>query len=461
MRILQVNTADTGGGAETVAWQLMQGYRRAGHQSWMAVGKKNTESSDTYLIQHDPYRTAWSRWCGALANRLIQLEPSGKHNRRLYQLLALGLGQPSRAFQRWQGKEDFEFPGTAGLEGIPSELPDIVHCHNLHGSWLPDDGYFDLRALPGLSRRFPLVLTLHDAWMLSGHCAHSFDCERWRTGCGTCPDLMIYPSIKRDATTFNWRRKQDIFAKSKLFVATPSRWLMDKVSASMLNSGIVERRVIPNGVDLTLFMPAEQQAARADLGLPQHAKILLFAANGIRDNVWKDYRMLRNALSRMAAFMKGDPLLLLALGDEADTETVNSVTVQFIGYEQDPARVAKFYQAADLYVHAARVDTFPNTVIEAAACGTPVVATAVGGIPEQIDDGCSGLLVPAGDAESLAFHVGALLRDEGRRRAMSAEASRLAKDRFDLARQVQAYLEWYQEILMSSSPSNRSVPHAC
>jgi hypothetical protein len=123
MRILQVNTADTGGGAETVAWQLMQGYRRAGHQSWMAVGKKNSENPDTYLLRHDAYRTAWSRWCGALASRLFQREPSRENHRRLYQLLALGLGQPARAFHRWQGKEDFEFPGTAGLEGISSQLP--------------------------------------------------------------------------------------------------------------------------------------------------------------------------------------------------------------------------------------------------------------------------------------------------------------------------------------------------
>jgi hypothetical protein len=51
-------------------------------------------------------------------------------------------------------------------------VPDIVHCFNLHGS------YFDLRALTWLSRRLPVIVDLRDAWLLSGHCAHSFDCER-------------------------------------------------------------------------------------------------------------------------------------------------------------------------------------------------------------------------------------------------------------------------------------------
>ncbi|MBH0193788.1 MAG: glycosyltransferase [Nitrospira sp.] len=460
MRILQVNTADTGGGAETVAWQLMQGYRRAGHQSWMAVGKKNTESSDTYLIQHDPYRTAWSRWWGALANRLIQLEPSGEHNRRLYQLLALGLGQPSRAFQRWQGKEDFEFPGTAGLEGIPSELPDIVHCHNLHGSWLPDGGYFDLRALPGFSRRFPLVLTLHDAWLLSGHCAHSFECDRWKTGCGNCPDLTIYPAVRRDATAWNWLRKREIYSRSRLFVATPSQWLMNKVKDSILMPGIEESRVIPNGVDLTTFKPGDQREARDRLALPQEAWIVLFAANSIRENRWKDFETLRTAVRHIAAREKRKPVRFVAVGEGGASDKAGLADIHFLPFERSPLSMARYYQAADVYVHAARVDTFPNTVMEATACGTPVVATAVGGIPEQVLDGQSGFLVPAGDAEAMARQVRWLLEDDDRRRLISAQAVRIAKARFDLNRQVQAYLTWYEHLTMSSKGKSE-IAHAC
>ena len=61
-----------------------------------------------------------------------------------------------------------------------------------------------------------------------------------------------------------------------------------------------------------------------------------------------------------------------------------------------------YYQAADIYIHAAKADTFPNVVLEALACGLPVVATAVGGIPEQIDHERTGFLVPPGDAAGMA-----------------------------------------------------------
>jgi len=348
---------------------------------------------------------------------------------------------------QYRGKEDFDFPGTWQLATLLKERPDIVHCHNLHGGWLPSGGYFDLSALPGLSNEIPAVLTLHDAWLLSGHCAHSFDCERWKTGCGYCPDLTIYPAVRRDATAYNWKRKQEIYAKSRFFVATPSRWLMEKVEQSMLYPAIAESRVIPNGVDLTVYRQADKRLARSLLGLPQESKILLFAANGIKTNVWKDYATMRTAVAQVAARMGGTNVMFIALGDVGPLEEIGSAQIHFVPYQENPADVARYYQAADVYLHAARADTFPNTVIEASACGTPVVATSVGGIPEQIAEGRSGFLVPAGDADAMAHRVLSLLQQESVHRAMAAAAAEIAHRRFDVMRQVRTYLEWYESII--------------
>jgi glycosyltransferase involved in cell wall biosynthesis len=78
------------------------------------------------------------------------------------------------------------------------------------------------------------------------------------------------------------------------------------------------------------------------------------------------------------------PLVFVALGEDAPAERIGAAEIRFVPYQKDPAVVARYYQAADIYIHSARADTFPNTVLEALACGTPVVATAVGGIPEQV-----------------------------------------------------------------------------
>lgn len=288
------------------------------------------------------------------------------------------LVEPRRQWDINRGIEDFHSPGTWRLLELIPQIPHIIHCHNLHGQ------YFDLRALPWLSRQIPVVLTLHDAWLLSGHCAHSFDCERWKIGCGHCPDLTIYPAIRSDATAYNWQRKRKIYRHSRIYVATPSHWLMQKVRQSMLLSSMVEERVIPNGVDLFVFHPDDRSAVRAALGIRQDAKVLLFAANGIRLNVWKDYQTMRTTVALVAESFKQEDVLFIALGENAPAERIGQAEIQFVPYQKDPNVVAHYYQAADVYVHAARADTFPNTVLEALACGTPVVASAVGGILEQV-----------------------------------------------------------------------------
>ena len=130
-----------------------------------------------------------------------------------------------------------------------------------------------------------------------------------------------------------------------------------------------------------------------------------------------------------------------------------------------------YYQAVDVYVHAARADTFPNTVLEALACGKPVVATAVGGIPEQVKglenadrrpriaglnrcgaNEATGILVPAGDAKGMAVAIERLLNDDSLRGRMGENAAKDAQERFDLQRQADDFLSWYEQILRHAAP---------
>ncbi len=460
MRILQVSTADQGGGAESIAAGLHQAYRRHGHDAWLAVGSKQTDCPHVWEIPQEPYRSMWARWVREVSTKLLSSVQGLSHGERAIRLLSMTLSEPARTLNRIRGREEFSFPGTYRLlDGAPI-TPDVLHCHNLHGAWLREGGYFDLRALSTLSRAVPTILTLHDAWLLSGHCAHSFECDRWKAGCGHCPDLTIYPAIRRDATAGNWLRKRDILSRSRLFVATPSQWLMNKVKESILLPGIEETRVIPHGVDLTVFRPGDKREARECLALPQQSWIVLFAANSISKNPWKDFKTLRAAVKHLAAQEKDKPVHFVAVGEGNASDKAQVTDVQFVPLVREPLSMARYYQAADIYVHAARVDTFPNTVMEATACGTPVIATAVGGIPEQVLDGRSGFLVPAGDAEAMARHAQFLFENEERRRMISAQAAEVGKARFDLNRQVQAYLDWYEQLVMSSERKG-VLSHAC
>jgi glycosyltransferase involved in cell wall biosynthesis len=443
LRILQVNSADLAGGAERVAWNLFQAYRRRGYQSWLAVGLKQSEDPDVFCLENEELKGSWARFWLRESTRL---NASKKNSRGKLEpsRLARKAAEPVRSLHQFLGLEDFNFPGAWELLNLTPEAPTLVHCHNLHGD------YFDLRALAWLSKKIPVVLTLHDAWLLSGHCAHSFDCERWQTGCGQCPDLTIYPAIRRDATAYNWRRKRRIFAASRLYVSTRCQWLMDRVQNSMLRPAIKEARVIPTGIDLSVFHPGDRNAARAKLNLPDDARILLFAANRARRGIWKDYQTMHEAILRVEADFGQRKLIFVTLGDEGPSERLGKAEVRFIPFQTNVTTVADYYRAADVYLHAARADTFPNTVLEALACATPVVATAIGGIPEQIDDGKTGFLVPLGDSVTMAKRTTMLLEDDRLRTGMGMAAAESAIKRFSLDREVDDHLKWYREILKAT-----------
>ena len=103
--------------------------------------------------------------------------------------------------------------------------------------------------------------------------------------------------------------------------------------------------------------------------------------------------------------------------------------------------------AADVFIHASKDEAFGKTIAEAMACGTPVVATAVGGIPELLDDGVTGYLVPKGDSSAMSERAQHLLDDEALRQRIGTRARHRSRERFDLNRQVEEFLGWYQEIL--------------
>jgi len=449
MNILQVNSSDISGGAQKVAWNLFQSYRSRGHRSYLAVGYKRSSDPGVLRIPNEEAAKRWAHFWWVVHYRLQRLDRNGRLSR-----IARKLAAPRALVDTLHGIEDFHFPGTWRLLNLPPFFPDIVHCHNLH------IGYFDLAILPWLSRQVPILLTLHDAWLLSGHCAHSLGCERWRIGCGECPDLSTYPDIRRDATAQNWERKRQIYAGSRFYVATPSKWLMDKVEQSSLGLGMMGSKVIPNGVDLNVFHPTEPKQGRASLALPADGKIILFAANGIRANRSKDFRTMREAFERVVSRLNGEHLFFIALGEDAPLERVGRAEIRFVPYQREPETVARYYQASDIYLHAANADTFPSTILEALACGVPVVATAVGGIPEQVkglradNDSlnhygpaeATGFLTLPGNAEKMAVHVERILTDKLLHRRLAFNAANDARERFGLEQQVDAYLSWYEEI---------------
>jgi len=266
---------------------------------------------------------------------------------------------------------------------------DIVHLHNLHG------GPFSYLALPALARAKPLVWTMHDMWAITGHCGFSHGCDRWRSGCGECPFLEIYPCAARDATRWEWYLKHRSISRARPVFAAPSRWLC-RLTAEAFPGPV---HCIPYSIDTAVFPPIPPLVARQELGLPADRMLLLSAASHLGD-ARKGGHLLAEALRKLPdALLQRTAFVSLGEGSGAwlDELRSRSVPVYTLGFISDTRQLARVYSAADLLLFPSMYDNLPIVVLESLACGTPFLAFSIGGMPDLNATPGSGGLVPPYD----------------------------------------------------------------
>ena len=162
--VLQVSTYDLIGGAERVAWNLFQAYRQRGHASWLAVGTKLGTDPDV-LVDSRACQVAQPSGISGL-NGCCPDSRSCLSLARLAKALDRMLRHRGLPFPRHPAAPERDRPTSRRASTVTTSTAGTSTCERFR--WL--------------SRQLPLVVTLHDAWLLSGHCAHSFDCERWKDG---------------------------------------------------------------------------------------------------------------------------------------------------------------------------------------------------------------------------------------------------------------------------------------
>ncbi len=419
MRITHLSTYDIAGGAAKAARRLSIGLCRVGHESRLLTLYK--ESSDPTVLVFDPPRDLAIRLRRALKRRVLERTQKMIHSR-----------PPGSAFfsdDRSQHNADI-------LDQLPPS--DILNLH-----WIVD--FFDygsfFRRLP---RGIPVVWTLHDMNPLTGGCHHAGDCQSFRASCGACPQLTS--KAENDLSRQIWNRKRRAYGsvpQGALSFVTPSRWLATKVKESSLGAGFPVN-VIPYGVDTENFRPQDVQLARQALGVPIHGRIILFSSYFVR-NSYKGFPLLLEALNRMRSIP--NLCAITVGGGDSDEYREGTVPIRSLGLIKDEKQMSLVYSAADLFALPSLQDNFPNTALEALACGIPTVAFGVGGVPEIVRNGLTGVTVSPGDSEALARAMEDLLGDPERRASISKECRRVALEEYGLEIQGRRYLELYRSLL--------------
>jgi glycosyltransferase involved in cell wall biosynthesis len=405
MKVLHLTTQGTGGSYEYAA--LLSN----------ALAEQGVESH--VLCKH----SLWTQPGRVFLDRVI---------RRLY---------VSYSTEPWHGtRRLLSPPGPEMLEEI-----DLVHLHTV-ADW------FDVPSwLETLPREIGVVVSLHDMWHFTGGCFLYRGCNLYSETCTPCPILK---------SPFNWvlardehRRKLQAYRNCRAQFVANSFWLAELAGRSPIVKASGGVRVIPPGIDTTVFKPQDRDRCRKQLGLPQNAFVIITGGASLTD-ANKNVPWLLKQLSHLPG--RRD-VIVLAFG-EGSVPVPDHLNVRFTGGIRDRRDLAQLFAAADVFVSASLMETYGLTLVEAMACGTPVVALRVGGIPEAAPDGQGAILCEPGDGAALTEAIMKLRSSPELRDRLGALARETAHTRNAASSFANAFAQLYRECVSSRMDAERKQP---
>jgi len=255
--------------------------------------------------------------------------------------------------------------------------------------------------------------------------------------------------------------------------ASRNRWLRDAeafvamsrvIGDEMLAAGVAAERVfvVPHGVDTDRFRPAdpgERAALRSRLGLPDGVLAAwtgrLLRGKGLETLLEACARLAGDGLDLRLVLVGSGEGQALSIEDDLRRRAGGSDLAGRVIFAGPLARVEDVLRAADLFAFPSVFEGLGISLVEAAACGLPAVASRTGGIVDVVEDGRSGLLVPPGDPAALAEGLRVLATDADRRAVMGSEARRIALASFDERDGVDRYRAVFRGVTPRRSSSSR------
>lgn len=276
------------------------------------------------------------------------------------------------------------------LRSIRSQVPDIIHLHNIHGYHLNFILLF--RFLKNYDK--PVIITLHDEFLYTGKCAYTLNCAKYKSNCNNCPQLREYP--KTWFFDFSSRMHRDkitlINSINDLTLVVPSEWSLNKLNTSLLRSR--NSKVILNGINKDVFKFID--------GVPDVLKTI----NNFKHyfisviNDFDDPRKGFSWLLRIAEAMVNLSVGIIVVGNGRIPNNVPDNMI-FLGRINDPSELAHLYSYSQALIMLSVVETFGMVCLEAASCGTKTIGFDSGGVKEAASD--DSVFFEYGDEQIISF----------------------------------------------------------
>lgn len=411
--VLQLSTFHWEGGAGVAAARLHQALRNAGVDSHLMVSE---------ISGSGPQTTAWadSAWKSKMAWGNFVME-------RL-------------SFLPYEKDKSVRFAFSPAAIGADiADHPLVRQASVIHLHWI-NFGFLSLKSLEKLfALGKPIVWTLHDMWAFTGGCHYNRGCERYLSHCCYCPYLR--KPGEYDIAFAQFEKKYNLFQGAPVTFVSPSRWLDNLVQNAALTNGMPSQ-AIPNCIDTELFKPGNRDEARKAFGLPTDKKLLLFAGANTQDPR-KGFTYFQQAMHHPD--LADAEVMVLGKGKADDFKDM-PVKTHFLGKISDASQMVQAYNAADMLIVPSLEDNLPNTIMEAMACGTPVVGFDTGGIPEMIDHWKNGFVATAKSAASLSEGIQWILKYDADG-SLSADARRKVLKNYSEAVVARQYSQLYDSLL--------------
>ncbi|RLC04655.1 MAG: glycosyl transferase [Deltaproteobacteria bacterium] len=322
---------------------------------------------------------------------------------------------------------------------------DIVNLH-----WVA--GAMDYTNAAVALKNTPVVWTLHDMNPFTGGCHYAGGCLKYKTSCGACPQLGS--DNTNDLSQQIWKQKLEAYKNLNIHIVALSRWLAGCARESALFSRFPVH-LIPNGFPLHIFKPYSKREIRKALNIPESAKVILFGADAVA-NERKGFRYLLAALNRLS-LKEGQDAVILTFGRFPENVKISSkYPIRNMGLIGDETQIAAIYSVADLFVLPSFEDNLPNTVIEAMACGVPVVGFNIGGMPDMIAHKKTGYLARPGDIDGLVEGIKWIISSYDKGVNFSDQCRKKVENEYAPEIQAKAYHALYNQILKTHSQEDIS-----
>lgn len=359
MKILHICTYDSGG-AGIAAWRISESINAVGGNSKLLVRERKSS----------------------------HLEVEEYCNTRFMKLLAKIYG----AFNTFFSSDDimYEYIGFDISKNESVKQADVLVLH-----WTNHFlSYHSISQLIRLNK--PIVWVMHDMWLLTGGCHYDNYCGRYKVGCSNC-NIANKKTIKHSKE--NFLSKQQLLGKGNFYCVTPSSWLYREANESDILKN-VSKCVIHNPINLDIYYKRDCLVDFAEKNrIPCDRKVILYGAYNAISYEKKGYHFIREALVRHKELLDKYTLVIYGINEQELAHKEDGIIK--LGVIKNEDEMAELMNLADVFVAPSEQENYSNSVLEALACGTPVVAFDIGGMPDLIAHMENGYLASYKDVDDL------------------------------------------------------------